>query len=46
MVSREPDDDKLKDNWVYNLSSKPLTSAEKSLVQKVKTLPSPHPPLP
>ena len=32
--SRKPDDDKLKNKWVYNFSRKPLTSAEMSLLQR------------
>ena len=35
-ASREPDQDSLKEKWVYNLSSNPLTSVEKFLLQKCK----------
>ena len=36
-VSWEPDHDSLHDKWVYNLSSKPVTTVEKSLLQKGPT---------
>ena len=36
-MSREQDDEELKEIWVYKLSSKPLTSVDKSLLQKGPT---------
>ena len=35
-ASREVNNDKLKEKWIHNLSRKPLTSAENSLLQKCK----------